>query len=84
MNMSNGDPAFFVQGYVWITLGWYHEGWWTENISGDDIPGCNDSMIEVLLYQTLAIRQANSAPDGTAPTDVNLVSLFRPILSTSV
>lgn len=73
MNASN-DLKFYVSGYVWITLGWYHDQWWTEDVSQDVIPGCSDILLEPLMSQTISIQQANSAPDINAPTDVNLVN----------
>ena len=62
-----------MSGYVWITLGWYQDQWWTEAISQDILLGCNDSLIEPLMIQMIAVQQANFALDEDAPTDVNLV-----------
>lgn len=65
-----------MPGYVWITLGWYRDQWWTETVSQDEIEGCSDSVIESLLYQSIAIQEANSAADVNARTDVNLVNII--------
>ena len=69
----DSDPQFYTPGYVWITLGWYRDLWWTEDVSRDVIPGCDDSVLEPFLNQTLGIQQPHSALDEDAPTDVNLV-----------
>lgn len=71
---ENPDPQLYVPGYVWITLGWYRDQWWTEEVSREIIPGCDDTTLEPLINQTIGIQQANSAPDRQAPTDVNLVN----------
>ena len=66
-------PDMFVPEYVWITLGWYRDRWWSEEISQDNLPNCTDSILEPLLSRTIGIQEANSPPDRNAPTDVNLV-----------
>jgi len=64
---------FYVQGYVWITLGWYGDNWWTETVSKDRLPECSDTLLEQFLLQSVAVQELNLALDLTAPTDVNLV-----------
>ena len=74
LQAENPDPQYYVPGYVWITLGWYRDQWWTEDVSQDIIPGCDDATLEPLIDQTIGIQQTNSAPDKQAPTDVILVN----------
>lgn len=68
------DVTLHVPGYVWITLGWYRDNWWTRAVSQDELPQCTDDLLEPLLYQSIGIQQSNSAEDNNTPTDVNLVS----------
>lgn len=65
----------YVPEYVWITLGWYRDQWWSEEISQDTLPNCTDSILEPLLSRTIGIQEANSPSDRDAPTDVYLVIL---------
>ena len=69
----NRSDEYFTSGYVWIILGWYHDQWWTEAVSQDNTSVCNDSLIEPLIFQTIAIQQTNFALDEDGSTDVNLV-----------
>lgn len=73
MQARDSNPQFYVPGYVWITLGWYRDQWWTETVSQDIIPGCTDDVLEPLISQSIGIQQTNSAPDRNAATNVNLV-----------
>lgn len=69
------DLRFYFPGYVWITLGWYSDQWWTAEVANDPLTDCRDEQLEELfLPQTLGILQANSASDEKAQTDVMLVN----------
>ena len=70
------DHKFYFPGYVWITLAWYRDNWWTESVSLDYLPECPDQMLGEFLFQSIGILQANSAEDADAPTDVYLVSFI--------
>jgi hypothetical protein len=70
MQMENSK---YTPGYVWITLGWYHDQWWTEHVSQDYITNCTDESLEPLVNRAIGIQQENFAQDENAPTSVNLV-----------
>ena len=70
---QRNEAEFYVPGYVWITLGWYGDNWWTETVAQDSLPECSDNSLKQLLLQSVAIQELNLALDLTAPTDVNLV-----------
>lgn len=59
--------------YVWITLGWYTEGWWRVEREQDPTLNCTDADVEQFLPNTVAILQANTADNASATTDVLLV-----------
>ena len=73
---GEADPRFAYDKYVWITLGWYRDGWWrVERLRDNLVTNCTDKDVEQFLPQSLGIIQANTADNTTAETDVELVGL---------
>lgn len=70
MKEAEVNMEFRYEQYVWITLGWYGEEWWT--LSNDSV-NCTDQDVEQFLPNTIALFHANTADNESAPTDVLLV-----------
>ena len=64
----------YYPSYVWITLGWYADRWWTQEVANDPTVNCTDAQFETLLRRTLAIQQLPTAENRTGSTNVSLVS----------
>ena len=72
----NTNPAFHFPGYIWITLGWYHERWWTAEVAQDPAVDCLDKELETVLPQMFGILFGNTFLQGNnvdIETDVSLV-----------
>lgn len=68
---TNPNPEHHYPGYVWITLGWYRDDWWTE---ADDQIMCSNSDIEPFIRNTFSIQIGNGSFDASADTNVAIVS----------
>ena len=68
------DPRFHHASYVWLTLGWYREGWWTAEVVNDTLtPNCSSEDLAAFISRTVGIQQFPTADNDTTETDVQLV-----------
>lgn len=70
---DKSSPEFKYERYVWITLGWYGEEWWTLT---NNTANCTNQDVEQFLPNTIAVLQANMARNDSATTDVQLVRML--------
>eukprot|EP00731_Ephydatia_muelleri_P031741 Em0023g248a len=75
-NAAGVDPSHYYVQYVWITLGWYPQQWWTRAVTPDSqytdtFTVCSDAALEAMLHWALAINHRPQPLDTTGKTDVN-------------
>ncbi|KAL5457081.1 hypothetical protein EMCRGX_G034319 [Ephydatia muelleri] len=78
-NAAGVDPSHYYVQYVWITLGWYPQQWWTRAVTPDSqytdtFTVCSDAALEAMLHWALAINHRPQPLDTTGKTDVNYTS----------
>ena len=78
-NAAGVDPSHYYPQYVWITLGWYPQQWWTRGVTPDGqytdmFAICSDAALEGMLHRALSVNHRPQPLNSTGKTDVYYVS----------